>query len=45
MEQEDFDVRKEFHNDVLAKEERPYRGVVIPRELCEIKELTQPLMR
>ena len=35
MEQEDFYVREELHNCILAKEERPYQGVVIPRDMFE----------
>ena len=45
MEQEDFDVSKEFHIYILEKEERPYHWVVIPKELCETEELAYPLMR
>ena len=30
MEQEGFDVNKEFHNYILAKEEHPYHGGFIP---------------
>ena len=45
MEQEDFDVIKEFHNYVLEKLERPYHEFVIPKELCETEELADPLMR
>ena len=45
MEQEDSDVSQEFQNYVLSKEERPYHGVVIHRDLCETEELVEPLMR
>ena len=45
MEQEYFYVIKEFHNYVLSKEELTYHGVVIPRELFEIEELAEPLIR
>ena len=45
MEQEDSDVIQEFQNYVLSKEERPYHGVVIHRDLCETEELVEPLMR
>ena len=44
MEQEYFDASKEFQNYVLVKGERPYHGVVIPRELCETEELPETLM-
>ena len=37
-------MRDDFHNYVLAKEERPYHVVVISRELSETEELAEPLM-
>jgi hypothetical protein len=45
MEQDDFDIGEEFHNYVLAKEERLYHGVIVPAQLCETEALVEPLMR
>ena len=45
MEQDYSDVREEFDNCVLSKEEHPYHRVAIPRDIFENEELAKPLMR
>jgi hypothetical protein len=45
MEQVNFDIGEEFQNYVLAKEEILYHGVIITAQLCETKDLAEPLMR
>jgi hypothetical protein len=44
MEQVNFDIGEEFHNYVLAKEERPYHGVIVPDQICEAEALSEPLI-
>jgi hypothetical protein len=45
MDQGNFDIREEFHTYVMAKEERPYHGGVVPLDICKTDNLDEPLMR